>query len=164
VHRSFDSSFSRLLTVYVHLQIHPKLQAGLLNALEIFPSDVLNSQRASHELIAVTIETLLLKLSVIRARTRQSLYGHTIATDPGLTLGDALTSLHDKLRQTNSKLIREEEELDRQLGEYHTMLQMLDGCGESFNQIVEDWTKVKKDTEECRQDLNRLGWRGTRKI
>jgi hypothetical protein len=148
----------------MHLQIHPKLQADLLSALGIFPSNALNSQKASHKLIAITIETLLLKLSVTRARTRQSLYGHSGATDPGLTLGAALTKLHDKLRQSNSKLIREEEELDQQLGEYHTMLQMLDGRGESFNQIVEDWTKVKKDTEECRQDLNRLGWRGTRKI
>lgn len=32
------------------------------------------------------------------------------------------------------------------------------GRNNTFGQVVDDWARVKKETEECVRDLRRLGW------
>lgn len=53
--------------------------------------------------------------------------------------------------------------LDQQLDEYETLLQLVDGGGKGtggYQQVVNDWTKIKQETDECKKDLRRLGWTG----
>jgi len=52
--------------------------------------------------------------------------------------------------------------LDQQLHEYETLLQLVDGGKNTggYHQVVNDWTKVKQETDECKKDLRRLGWTG----
>lgn len=33
-----------------------------------------------------------------------------------------------------------------------------DNKNNTFGQVVDDWARVKKETEECVRDLRRLGW------
>jgi hypothetical protein len=72
----------------------------------------------------------------------------------------ALASAHQKLVRDERRLVEEEAALDRQLDEYERVVRMVDGPVGGFVQVVEDWTNVQKETEECRKDLRRLGWTG----
>lgn len=72
----------------------------------------------------------------------------------------ALYAAHEKLMKDKRRLAEEEKNLDRQLNKYQELLQFVDGVGGGFTQIVEDWTRVQKETEECKRDLRRLGWTG----
>jgi uncharacterized protein (DUF1778 family) len=88
----------------------------------------------------------------------QHTYGHCGSTRSNLLLSHALINAHRTLRNVECRLIEEEKRLDRRLEEYRQMMQALDGPKGSFAQVVEDWTDVRKETEECRKDLMRLGW------
>ena len=50
--------------------------------------------------------------------------------------------------------------LDRQLQEYESLMQLVDGGRGGYRQVVSEWTKVKQETEDCMKDLRRLGWTG----
>ena len=52
--------------------------------------------------------------------------------------------------------------LDQQLYEYETLLRLVDGGKGTggYQQVVNDWTKIKQETDECKKDLRRLGWTG----
>jgi len=98
---------------------------------------------------------------VIRARTHLSLYGYTSDEKPDKrSLSRALEVAYHQAREEEYALDAEETELDRQLDGYTRVMQLVDGDGSSFAQVIEDWTQVKKETEECRRDLRRLGWTG----
>ena len=141
-------------------KIHPRLQAELVRALTEYPP-VLNSTRsASNDLLAVTIETSLLKLSLIRARAHIALYRYTSSTKPDINMAQALFAASKKAEQDERRLAAEERALDRELDEYSGLLELIDGPGGGFMQVVEDWTRVQKETDECRRDLRRLGWTG----
>jgi len=133
-----------------------------MTALETLQPTIHNTRKASHELVAATIETSLPKLSLLHARARQTLYGHsTTPSNPKLTMSRALASAHEKLVRDERRLVEEEEAaLDRQLDEYERAVRMVDGPVGGFVQVVDDWTNVQKETEECRKDLRRLGWTG----
>lgn len=82
----------------------------------------------------------------------------------------ALTHTYDLLRQKDAAQKEEEKELDRQLQEYEAVLVSSTGSGRrgkrgetsdvGFKQVVEDMGRVKREMEECRKDLRRLGWTG----
>ena len=36
---------------------------------------------------------------------------------------------------------------------------LVDEHGGGFAQAIEDWARVRRETEECRQDLRHLGWK-----
>ena len=40
------------------------------------------------------------------------------------------------------------------------MLDLVGGRDAGFAQVVKDMARVKRETEECRKDLRRLGWTG----
>lgn len=88
-----------------------------------------------------------------------------------------MNATYDTLKQNEMKQRAEEEELDRQLGEYENLMNFVDtgtssdagrsasrrgaGAGEGgFRQVVEDMARVRREMEECRKDLRRLGWTG----
>jgi hypothetical protein len=54
----------------------------------------------------------------------------------------------------------ESRDLDRRIQEYEALLRLVDGSGGGYQQVVEDWVKIKQDTDECLKDLRRLGWTG----
>ncbi|EIM86687.1 uncharacterized protein STEHIDRAFT_168621, partial [Stereum hirsutum FP-91666 SS1] len=104
---------------------------------------------------------------------------HTRGTGQSRTFAEALQSSSQKLSEEESRLAAEEEELDRKLAEYEALLDIVDrdrGVGKerkrtvsnrddgrrrennTFGQVVDDWARVKKETEECVRDLRRLGW------
>ncbi|KAK0457738.1 uncharacterized protein EV420DRAFT_475802 [Desarmillaria tabescens] len=138
-------------------EIHPLLQEELVQSLRKWPP-ILNSQRqAHHDFLATTIETSLIKLSLIRARCHKLLYGFRDDVDD---MPSALMTMHSKLTEEESALEEEEAELDHQLHEYHRLLHVVDGNGSGFRQVLEDWSQIQKETEECQRDLRRMGWTG----
>ena len=50
--------------------------------------------------------------------------------------------------------------MDKQLAEYEAVLNMFGGKGGGFKQVVDDMARVKREVDECRKDLRRLGWTG----
>jgi hypothetical protein len=54
----------------------------------------------------------------------------------------------------------ESQDLDRQIQEYEDLLRLVDGSSGGYQQIVKDWVKIKRETDECLKDLRRLGWTG----
>ncbi|KAG6837357.1 hypothetical protein H0H93_010959 [Arthromyces matolae] len=166
---SIESTRSEADMLYHHLeelidlisQAHSRLESGL-SSLITKHSPMIDSRRiASDELLATRIEASLIKLSLIRARATQALYyGHQSTTNPDVTVADALSSSYAKLKAEDKKMREEEAALDRQLGEYEVMLKLVDGGNGGYKQIVEDWTRVQREREECIRDLRRLGWTG----
>jgi len=141
-------------------EIHPTLQGDLTNALSTLPP-VLNGKRsASNDLLAAAIETSLVKLSVIRARAHQIIYGQKSQSNSEATMVKALMAAQSKLQKDEERLVEEEKAVDRQLEAYQRLLQLIDGPNGGFAQVVEDWIRVQKETEECKRDLRRLGWTG----
>jgi hypothetical protein len=124
-----------------------------------YPTAINGKRSATNELLAATIEISLIKLSLVRTRAHWALYGYRSAgerhTEAGMA--DALSAAHAKLKAEERKMEEEERELECQLGGYDTVLEMIDG---GFGQVVEDWTRVQREKEECRRDLRRLGWTG----
>jgi hypothetical protein len=72
----------------------------------------------------------------------------------------SLSTAHEKLRREEKRLEDEDQELDQHLGGFERLLRLVDGVGGGFAQVVEDWTRVQRETEECKKDLRRLGWTG----
>lgn len=54
----------------------------------------------------------------------------------------------------------ETQDLDRQIQEYESLLKLVDGSGSGYQQLVKDWVKTNRETDECMKDLRRLGWTG----
>jgi hypothetical protein len=115
---------------------------------------------ASSELLATTIETTLLKLSIMRASAYNSLYGHISQINPSASMTQALAAAHGHLESEEEELKKREQTIDQQLEDYRRLLQLVEGPTGGFAQIVEDWSQVQRETEECRRDLRRLGWTG----
>ncbi|KAL0569788.1 putative ubiquinone biosynthesis monooxygenase [Marasmius crinis-equi] len=141
-------------------QIHPQLQEDLVNALEKYPPALERKRTAEDALTATTIETSLVKLSLIRARCHQALYGFKSETHPDATMSNALRAAYENLQEEGMDLEEEERALDAQLSEYQQLLEIVDGENAGFGQLVDDWLKVQKETEDCCRDLRRLGWTG----
>ncbi|KAF8817524.1 hypothetical protein BYT27DRAFT_7199055 [Phlegmacium glaucopus] len=145
-------------------QIREKLERGLKQAISTtFPAyDA--SRSASIDLLLTTIETALIKLSLIRARSERALYNHKLKneTNDSKTVSQALALAFKSLKKEEREMKSETLLLDQQLHEYETLLQLVDG-GKStggYQQVVNDWTKVKQESDECKKDLRRLGWTG----
>jgi hypothetical protein len=106
----------------------------------------------------------LIKLSLIRARSERALYNHKPIneTNNSKSVSQALTLAFKSLKADEKEMKTEALSLDQQLHEYETMLRLIDG-GEGtggYQQVVNDWTKIKQETDECKKDLRRLGWTG----
>ncbi|KAG5653397.1 hypothetical protein H0H81_000684 [Sphagnurus paluster] len=170
LHRaSTESARSAVTASYLRIEAlmplisetHARLQADLAQAVAKYPREINSRSNASAELLAARIEAALIKLSLIRARATRALYNHRAPDSPeGATLAQALEAAHRKLKVDERKMREEEAALDRQLAEYEGMLRLVDGAGGGFAQVVEDWTRVQKERDECVRDLRRLGWTG----
>jgi uncharacterized protein YlxW (UPF0749 family) len=125
-----------------------------------YPPEIHKRRSASNELLAARIEASLIKLSLIRARASKALYDHRSPKNREATMAQALSAAHTKLKADARKMKEEEAALDRQLAEYEAMLKLVDGDGGGFVQVIDDWTRVQKEREECIWDLRRLGWTG----
>jgi len=137
-------------------QVHSHLQRRLKEAFDTLPPPS-NSKGASfHGLLAAKIEASLLKLSLVRARLRSSLYDYTPSSDSSTSVGDAVKKMDKKLKHKLRNLQSEEDSMKKQLAEYEKMLKMVDTKGGGFSQVVEDLARVKRETEECRKDLRRV--------
>jgi triphosphoribosyl-dephospho-CoA synthetase len=108
------------------------------------------------------IETSLIKLSLIRARSQQALYDYRPTIDPRSqrNMAKALDAAHRKLRKDEQRLKEEEFQVDQQLQEYEGVLKIVDVSSGGYRQLIDDWVRVKRESEECRRDLRRLGWTG----
>lgn len=141
-----------------------QLEGQLNKALVDLPPLVHAHQSASHDLLSLTIETSLLKLSLLRARAEAELYNHASMRRPDATMKRALANAHAQLMGEHVRVDEDERELDARLHEYEELLGLVDGSGhgprDGFVQIVEDWARVQQETDECRRDLRRLGWTG----
>ncbi|KAG6891228.1 hypothetical protein C0995_008480 [Termitomyces sp. Mi166 len=165
---SIESARSEVTSTYARLEnlmsiineTHTRLQADLTSLVTKHPPKINSRRAASDELLAARIEASLIKLSLIRARATQALYDHRSSKNPDLNVAQALSSVYTKLKAEEKKMREEETALNRQLGEYETMLKLVDGEGGGFKQVVEDWTRVQREREECIRDLRRLGWTG----
>ena len=141
-------------------QAHPALEEKLADMLTTIPPQLHATCSAQADVIAATIEAALLKLSLVRARAHQALYAHALPSNPDATVARAVTAAHDKLRERRRAQDVKMQKLDRQIEEYESMLRLVDGRDGSFAQVVKDMARVKRETEECRKDLRRLGWTG----
>lgn len=103
-------------------------------------------------MLALTIETLLLKLSVVRARIRESLYGHISSSNPHATMLNAISHSQKQFIAQQRVLEAQGHDIQARLQEYQQLLELVDGPG-GFAQVVEDLATVKRETEECRKDL-----------
>ncbi|KAF9453529.1 hypothetical protein P691DRAFT_19879 [Macrolepiota fuliginosa MF-IS2] len=112
--------------------------------------------------ISATIEASLVKISLLRARAQRSLYGAKSQTQPGsdTTIASAIGIAYRKLKADEDRMREEERALDKKLKEYEELMAVVDGGLGGFRQVMNDWTRVRKETEECRKDLRRLGWTG----
>lgn len=136
------------------------MQKDLSDVLARFPDHINQNRSSLNDLHAATIETSLIKLSLLRARAHQALYGFKSPNNAQATMAGALSSAYATLKKEERKLDEEARTLDRQTQEYEAMLDLVDGGGGGFAQVVEDWTRVQKEKEECKRDLRRLGWTG----
>ncbi|KAF5331471.1 hypothetical protein D9758_015500 [Tetrapyrgos nigripes] len=123
-------------------QLHPELQRELVEAISTIPPALNARQAVSAELLAATIETCLIKLSLMRARCHQTLYGFKSSNNPENTMQKALTTAYSKLRNEADDLEEEDGYLDQQLEEYENLMQLVDGSESGFGQLVEDWVYV----------------------
>ncbi|KAK7030688.1 CBM1 domain-containing protein [Favolaschia claudopus] len=142
-------------------EIHPRLQRRLTGAIEKFAPEMASRRSANNDLLAMTIEASLVKVSFVRAQALESLYNYSSPKNPKQNMGHTLSVAYAKLKEEDRELKEEELKLDRELAEYQTLIDMVDGRGNAgFKQIVADTARVEKETEECRRDLRRLGWTG----
>ena len=122
------------------------------------------ARSASIDLLLTTIETTLIKLSLIRAQTERALYNHRPKNESNnsKSVSQALTLAFKSLKTEEKEMNTEALLLDQQLLEYETLLQLVDGGRGTggYQQVVNDWTKIKQETDECKKDLRRLGWTG----
>ncbi|KAG2011714.1 hypothetical protein CC2G_011802 [Coprinopsis cinerea AmutBmut pab1-1] len=131
-------------------------------ALQTLPPLLDRARTALNELAATTIETSLIKLSLLRTETESKLYGHSGSSTSGRTsMAKAVAAAYVRMRTQERELIKEDKSLGDQLKEYQDLIQLVDGGRQGgFQQVVDDWVRVKRESEECRRDLRRLGWAG----
>lgn len=98
------------------------MEIELLKALETHPPLLASERGARFDVLAVTIETCILKLSLMRSLTRSTFYNHRSAKNPDVTMFKAITAVHDKLKQKEKEQDEEERELDRQIKEYKDLM------------------------------------------
>ncbi|KAH9935921.1 uncharacterized protein BXZ73DRAFT_89414 [Epithele typhae] len=140
-------------------EAHHALEARLLDALGSVPPRLRAQRAAEADVTAATIEIALLKLSVVRLRAHRALYGHAAAKDrPDATVARAVGGMYEKLREKRRAQETEARALDGHIEKYEAALSLVDGPDGGFRQIVRDMARVKRDTEECKKDLRRLGW------
>lgn len=150
--------------LFEQIQIREKFEHELKQAISTtFP--IYDAARsASIDLLLSTIETALIKLSLIRARSERALYNHKPKNEynNSKSVSQALTLAFKSLKKEEKDMKTEALSLDQQLHEYETLLQLVDGGKGSggYQQVVNDWTKIKQETDECKKDLRRLGWTG----
>ncbi|KAJ2972443.1 hypothetical protein NUW54_g12267 [Trametes sanguinea] len=112
---------------------HPALEVHLLTALETLPPQLRAARTAQAELLATTIETALLKLSLLRARAHRALYGFSLpppgkprstpeATSERRTVARAVSNAYDALRARQRAQEKEMRELDGQIAAYEGVL------------------------------------------
>lgn len=133
-------------------------------------------------MLAATVEAALLKLSLVRARAHRALYSFPSSSSStlpgpasskpnpsrppaaeGKTVGDAVAAAHGALRARARAQDAEMGALDGQIAAYEGMLGLVEGGRGregAFAQVVRDMARVKRETEECRRELMRLGWTG----
>lgn len=126
-------------------------------------------------MLAATVEAALLKLSLVRARAHRALYSFPSSSsstlpgpasskpNPAKTVGDAVAAAHGALRARARAQDAEMGALDGQIAAYEGMLGLVEGGRGregAFAQVVRDMARVKRETEECRRELMRLGWTG----
>lgn len=71
---------------------------------------------------------------------------------------EAINAVHEKIAQEERALDAEEADLDRRLEEYKQLVRLADGPRGGFAQVLGDWKTVRRETDECKRDLRRLGW------
>ncbi|KAI0367044.1 hypothetical protein BV20DRAFT_613101 [Pilatotrama ljubarskyi] len=144
---------------------HPALESALITALQTLPPHLRAARAAEADVLAATIEAALLKLSLLRARAHRALYGFSLPSS-GQTVSRAVAVAHMALLSRQRAQDEEMKRLDGQIAAYEGVLRLVDGGrggegGEgAFGQVVRDMARVKRETEECRRDLRRLGWTG----
>lgn len=119
------------------------------------------ARTASIDLLAATIEASLVKLSLTKAHSERVLYNHCSKQNDGRTVAQAIGAAYGALKIEERDMKAESQKLDHQLQEYEILLQIVDGSHGSYQQIINDWAKVKRETDECMKDLCRLGWSGS---
>ncbi|EED80927.1 predicted protein [Postia placenta Mad-698-R] len=119
---------SRVQTLVTQInEIHPRLEEQLLAALATLPP-LLDAARTAHaDVLALTLEAALLKLSVLRARAHIALYGHAAPSNPRATMARALAAAQEKLRAKQRAQEDEERALDAQLAAYEGALGFVGG-------------------------------------
>ncbi|KAJ6493625.1 hypothetical protein C8R47DRAFT_1119100 [Mycena vitilis] len=157
-----DNAYDRIhLQLQAIQQIHPRLQQRLTHGLNKFPQEIESKSAANNDLLAMTIESSLVKVSLVRAQVLELMYNYSSPKIPELQMRHALSTAYTKLKDDERELEMEEHKLNKELTEYQTLLDMVDGGGSGgFRQLVADTARVEKETEECRRDLRRLGWTG----
>ncbi|KAJ3981994.1 hypothetical protein F5890DRAFT_438692 [Lentinula detonsa] len=157
-----SSSCSSAIDLITHInQLHTTLQTELLDAISTIPPSLHNKHKAHNALSAAIIEASLVKLSLMKAQLHQQIYGFSSDTQPEATMTNALSIAYHKLKDEAEDLMEAERDLDGRIDEYERLMQLVEGYSrEGFGQIVEDYIRVEKETEECRRDLRRLGWTG----
>jgi len=76
------------------------------------------------------------------------------------SVSQAISIAYQALVEEEDALKMEIQDLDRQIQEYEALLQLVDGSSGGYQQVVKDWLKIKRETDECLKDLRRLGWTG----
>lgn len=141
--------------------MHEQLQTELIEAIEKLPPILTAERSAQYDVLALTIETCLLKLSVLRTKTHNAIYNPHPSENSKANMLHALHTYHQRLQSKAKAQETEEAALDAQLQEYEQLMDLVGGKGPGgFSQIVDDMARVKKETEECKRDLRRLGWTG----
>lgn len=118
------------------------------------------AQSSQVELLGATIEASLVKLALGRARAEHALYSQTMNEDVTKSMVQALETALNALKTEEKAKKIELCRLDKDLREYEAVLELVDCGHEGYQQVVNDWTKVQEDTDECLKDLRRLGWTG----
>jgi len=133
--------------------------------MKTYPPILRANRTIYHDLLSLTIETALLKLSLMRSTTATSLYNHTPSSDPtpskpSRTISQTIARVHARLMERKAQMDADEAALDERLESYTRLVKLVDGPQGGFAQVVEDWVRVQRETAECRRDLRRLGWTG----
>ncbi|KAJ3971822.1 hypothetical protein EV361DRAFT_949357 [Lentinula raphanica] len=141
-------------------KLHTTLHKELLNAIATIPPSLNDEHKARNALLAATIEASLVKLSLMKAQAHKEVYEFVSDTRPEATMMNALSNAYGRLKSEAECLMDEEQVLDSQIEEYTRLMQLVEGGSgqDGFGQIVEDYLRVEKETEECKRDLRRLGW------
>ena len=55
------------------------------------------------------------------------------------------------MKVQEQKLLEEKSVLASQLGEYEELIQLVDCGSTGYQQVVDDWVRVNRETEECKK-------------